>query len=98
MELLLLKVMADALDPDPIDLITSNDHLTTMLAVIVAAGAFLEEKEAGEEIMMDILPVLNDILVDEPVVEKTSFIIPLIAVAAVSAIAIGLFYRKKLKK
>ena len=48
--------------------------------------------------MMDILPVLNDILVDEPVVEKTSFIIPLIAVAAVSAIAIGLFYRKKLKK
>ena len=40
MELLFLKVMADALDPDSIDLITSNDHLTTMLAVIVAAGAF----------------------------------------------------------
>ncbi len=46
----------------------------------------------------NILPVLNDLLVDEPVVEKTNFIVPLIAVAAVSAIAIGLIFRKKIHK
>ncbi|MBR2702508.1 MAG: hypothetical protein IKE77_10580 [Erysipelotrichaceae bacterium] len=47
---------------------------------------------------VDVLPVLNDILVDEPVVEKVNFIVPLIAVAAVSAIAISLIFRKKIKK
>ena len=46
----------------------------------------------------EVLPVLNDLIIDEPVVEKVNFIVPLIAVAAVSAIAIGLIFRKKINK
>ena len=40
MELFFVKVLGDALAPDPIDVVTNNGPLVALLAVAVAAGAF----------------------------------------------------------
>ncbi|MBR2544908.1 MAG: hypothetical protein IKE93_08625 [Erysipelotrichaceae bacterium] len=40
MELFLIKVLGDALAPDPIDVVTNNVPLVGLLAVVVAAGVF----------------------------------------------------------
>ena len=46
----------------------------------------------------DILPVLNDLLPDEPVITQPDYVVPMIAVAVVAAVAIRFFFSRKKKK
>ena len=46
----------------------------------------------------EILPVLNDLIPDEPVITKPDYVVPVIAVAVVAAVAIRFFFSKKKKK
>jgi hypothetical protein len=42
-----------------------------------------------------ILPVLNDVIPDDIIVTRPNYVIPLVAAAAVAAVVIGVFFKKK---